>query len=128
MSTWRDEPRPAIERDPRRIGDYIDRATRGTGVPKAGLLGLIFSGWVDIVGPDIASHAEPRSLRDGVLVVGVDQPAWAAQLRYLGSDLLGKIGGFTGSSDVSEIQFRVAGADLRSGREKSSPRGSRGRD
>lgn len=128
MSTWRNEPRPAVERDARKVGECLDRATGGLGIPQAGLLGVVFSKWVELVGPEIAAHAEPGSLRDGVLTVNVDQPAWAAQLRYLASDLLAKISVFTGSSEVAEIRFRVASSELRSRREKSPRRGSRAPD
>lgn len=128
MSTWRDEPRPATEREPRKVAEYLDRATGRLGVPNAGLLGAVFSGWTDLVGAEIAAHAQPRSLREGVLTVDVDQPAWAAQLRYLATDLVTRIAGFTGSSEVSEIQFRVARPELRGGREKSPHRGSRAPD
>lgn len=120
MSTWRNQRPPALEIDPRRVGENLDRATQGLGFPKAGILGAIFSKWADLVGADIAAHTEPRTLRDGVLVVAVDQPAWAAQLRYLASDLLEKIAVFTGSSEVIEIHFRVA-ASPGSDPQKKSP-------
>lgn len=119
MSTWRDERRPSVEIEPRKVGECLDRATRGLGVPKAGTLGVVFSKWVELVGPEIASHAEPRSLRDGVLTVVVDQPAWAAQLRYLGSDLVAKIASFTASSEVTKVEFRVVAGGSSGSREKS---------
>ena len=119
MSTWRDPKPPAVEIEPRRVGEHLDRATQGLGVPAAGVLGAIFSKWSDLVGVEIASHAEPRSLRDGVLVVTVDQPAWAAQLRYLSSELVEKITVFTASSEVTDIQFRIAGSPPSGAREKS---------
>jgi predicted nucleic acid-binding Zn ribbon protein len=120
VSTWRDQRPPALEIDPRRVGEHLDRATQGLGLPKAGILGVLFSKWADLVGTDIAAHTEPRTLRDGVLLVAVDQPAWAAQLRYLASDLVQKIAVFTGSSDVTDIQFRVV-ASAGSEAQKKSP-------
>ena len=125
MSTWRDERRPPLEVEPRRVGECLDRATRGLGVPKAEMLGAVFAKWVELVGPEIASHAEPRSLREGILTVVVDQPAWAAQLRYLASDLVTKIASFTGSSEVGKVEFRVVAGGISGSREKSSERGSR---
>jgi predicted nucleic acid-binding Zn ribbon protein len=110
------------------VGACLDQVTRGMGVPKAGTLGAVFSKWADLVGPEIASHAEPKSLRDGVLTVLVDQPAWAAQLGYLGSDLVTKIAAFTGSSDVERVEFRVAAGGNSGSRGKSSGRGSRSPD
>jgi predicted nucleic acid-binding Zn ribbon protein len=104
------------------VGDYLDGTTERMGVPRAGILGVVFSKWAELVGAEIADHAQPRSLRQGVLTVVVDEPAWAAQLRYLTSDLLARISAFTGTSEVAEIQFRVAGYEARSGREKSPGR------
>ena len=128
MSTWRDERPPALEIEPRRIGEHLDRATRGLGVPKAGTLAVVFSRWAELVGPDIAAHAEPRSLRDGVLLVVVDQAAWAAQLRYLGADLVSKIANIAGSSEVTNVEFRVVASGILGAPKKSSGRGSRGPD
>ena len=128
MSTWRDQRPPAVEIEPRRVAEHLDRAAQGLGIPKAGVLGAIFSKWADLVGVDIAAHTEPRTLRDRVLVVAVDQPAWAAQLRYLASDLVEKIAVFTGSSEVTEIQFRVATSPGSEAQKKSLNRRLSGTD
>ena len=125
MSTWRDERPPALKIEPRRVAEHLDSATRGLGVPKAGILAVVFSKWAELVGPDIAAHAEPRSLRDGVLLVVVDQPAWAAQLRYLSADLVAKIAAFAGSSEVVTVEFRVVAGGRSGPREKAARRGSR---
>jgi predicted nucleic acid-binding Zn ribbon protein len=117
-----------MEIEPRRVGEHLDSATRGLGVPKAGILAVVFSKWAELVGPDIAAHAEPRSLHDGVLLVVVDQPAWAAQLRYLSTDLVAKIAAFAGTSEVVTVEFRVVAAGLSEPREKSARRGSRDPD
>ena len=60
------------------------------------------------MGPEIAAHAQPRSLRDGVLVVTADQPAWATQLRYLAPDLLARVRAEAAAAEITEIQIRVA--------------------
>ena len=52
--------------------------------------------WADVVGPDIASHAEPTGLRDGVLSVSAESTAWATQLRMVQAQLLAKIAGAVG--------------------------------
>jgi predicted nucleic acid-binding Zn ribbon protein len=46
-------------------------------------LTAVLDAWPEIVGMDLAHHAHVRSLRDGVLLVAVDEPAFATQLRYL---------------------------------------------
>jgi predicted nucleic acid-binding Zn ribbon protein len=100
------------------VGESLDRVTRSIGVPLSAVLAPVFSGWEEIVGAEIAGHARPRSLRDGVLVVVVDQPAWAAQLRFLTSDLLRRLEVAVGPGQVTEIQLRV-GPETRSGNRKN---------
>ncbi len=40
----------------------------------------------------MAAHVRPRRLHDGVLLVEVDAPVWATQLRYLEEDVLRQLG------------------------------------
>ena len=88
MTTWRPAPRTAEEREPLPVATSLDRVSRALGAAPARVLGAVFSHWEQLVGPEIAAHARPTSLRGGVLVVVVDQPAWAAQLRFMATDLL----------------------------------------
>ena len=106
MSTWRPTPQ---EREPRSIGEFLDRTSARLGGPTASTASSIFRRWEAIVGGDIAAHAKPVSLHDRVLVLAVDQPAWAAQLRFMTADLLVRISEATGGSEVAEIRLRVAG-------------------
>jgi predicted nucleic acid-binding Zn ribbon protein len=133
VTTWRAMEPAAGDSDPRPVADSLDRVSRAFGAPRARLLASLFSRWETIVGQEIAQHAEPRSLRDGVLVLVVDQPAWAAQLRYLGADLLARLRADVGSSEVTEIQVRVGSAYGSTGgirgsgrRHDGAPKGSSG--
>lgn len=87
----------------------LARLAASLGAPAPRVLSAVFARWEAIVGPDIAAHARPLTLRDGVLVIGVEQPAWATQLNYLKADLLRRIGEATGSSEVTEVRVRVSG-------------------
>ena len=49
--------------------------------------GIIWARWGDIVGPQVAQHAEPTSLKNGVLRVRTDSPTWATEIGYLGSEI-----------------------------------------
>lgn len=109
MTTWRTTGPDLAQVDPRPVADSLDRVTRALGAPQAGSLATLFSRWEAVVGAEIAQHAEPRSVRDGVLVLVVDQPAWATQLRYLGPELLARIRAGVTQSGVTEVQIRVAG-------------------
>jgi predicted nucleic acid-binding Zn ribbon protein len=56
---------------------------RDLGLPDPSELTAVLDAWPELVGADIARHAQVRSLRDGVLLVAVDEPAFATHLRYL---------------------------------------------
>jgi predicted nucleic acid-binding Zn ribbon protein len=124
MTTWRTTGPDLAQVDPRPVADSLDRVTRALGAPHARSLATLFSRWEAVVGPEIAQHAEPRSVRDGVLVLVVDQPAWATQLRYLVPELLARIRAGVSQSGVTEVQIRVAGgAGLGGGIARSGRRG-----
>ena len=109
MSTWQPSTPPRGEQDPKKLSELLDRTTKRLGGPSSGTTSAVFSRWEQVVGPDIAGHARPVSLHRGALVLAVDHPAWATQLRYMTSELLTRVGEATGGSEVSEIQIRVTG-------------------
>ena len=129
MSTWQPSGIPPSERDPRPIGELLDRSklTRHMGAPTSQTASTIFARWADLVGPDIAGHARPTSLHDGALQLDVDHPAWATQLRYMTTELLTRIAESTSSgsgSEVTEIHIRVVGqGPSRDPSRKSAKRG-----
>jgi predicted nucleic acid-binding Zn ribbon protein len=89
------------------IGESLDvvvRALRGAG---AKATAGVFGRWEDVVGPHVAAHARPVVLDDGRLVVEVDEPGWATQLRYLEADLLERLAAVAGDGAVRAIEVRV---------------------
>lgn len=119
MSTWRPSDPDGREREPRRVGESLDRVTGSIGAPRASTLSVVFTTWERFVGEEIAAHATPRSLREGVLVVDVDEPAWAAQLGYMSSQILAKLQADVGPGEIADIRFAVAGANAPRGRRKT---------
>jgi predicted nucleic acid-binding Zn ribbon protein len=67
----------------------------------------VFDRWAEAVGPAIAAHTNPVSLADGCLVVEVDHPTWATQLRFLEADVLARLRDVAGVDDVQRIELRV---------------------
>ena len=68
----------------------------------------VFYLWTDIVGSDIARHAQPVSLRHGLLVVAVDHPIWLSELsRYHKPLILRKVQERVGKQAVRDICFRI---------------------
>jgi predicted nucleic acid-binding Zn ribbon protein len=93
--------------EPSPLHETLDRVVQGWGAGSMATTRSLFADWDDIVGPHLAQHARPRSLRQGTLVVVVSDPAWATQLRFLEADLVARIASATGSSEVTSIQVRV---------------------
>ena len=103
--TWRSLPSPPAEREPRRVADSLGQIAAGIGAPRPDLLTAVFTRWEELVGPDVAAHATPIRVRDGVLTVIVDHPAWATSLRLFTADLLRRIA--THGDEVTEVVVQV---------------------
>ncbi len=101
-------PLPGDGPGPRRVGDSLDRVTTSLGVPRSSTLAKVFAAWPDLVGESVAANARPRSLRAGTLVVAVEEPAWATQLRFLDADLLARLAEVLGSGEIARIEVTVA--------------------
>ena len=66
--------------------------------------------WDAEVGAQVARHCRPRRLDEGRLLVEVDDPTWATQLRFLNAEIIDRINGRLGAGTVGSIDVRVAGA------------------
>jgi predicted nucleic acid-binding Zn ribbon protein len=101
-------------RRPERIGAIvarlIDESPWGKQVKELQAL----SRWRDIVGLQIARQAQPESLKDGVLVVRVQNSVWLSHLRFLAEELRAKLNREIPSAPIREIRFRLGSVDLSS--------------
>jgi predicted nucleic acid-binding Zn ribbon protein len=85
------------------LRDVLAQAAGKLGVSDALATGALWRGWSDIVGDDVATHAEPTSLKEGVLRVRADSPVWATELGYLAEDIRARINRNAGSELVSKV-------------------------
>ena len=92
---------------PRPLADGLELVVRRLGSASVDATTELFSAWSELVGETVASSSRPVSLRDGVLVVAVDDPAWATQLRFLAPQLMGTFDERFGSGVVTSIEVRV---------------------
>jgi predicted nucleic acid-binding Zn ribbon protein len=67
--------------------------------------GTVFGQWQTVVGEQIAEHATPTALREGVLSVSAESTAWATQLRMVQAQLLAKIAAAVGDGVVSALKI-----------------------
>jgi predicted nucleic acid-binding Zn ribbon protein len=95
------------EPGPRRLESSLDAVTRQLGLKNSKGLGLLFARWPQIVGTAMAGHVQPIRLDGQSLVVAVDHPAWATQVRGLGDDLLDRVVEETGAPRPARLEVRV---------------------
>ena len=89
----------------KRIRDLLPGAARRAGVGEEAIdAGRVFRRWREVVGPQIADHAEPTSLRRGVLRVRADSPAWATEIGYLGEDIRARVNEAAGRALIAEVR------------------------
>jgi predicted nucleic acid-binding Zn ribbon protein len=89
------------------MGASLEQVTIGLGMPPAAVVETVFSRWSALVGPTIATHARPASVRGDLLVVNVDDPAWGTELRYQAQGLLSKIADSVGRGSPTRMEVRV---------------------
>ncbi|MGA2882153.1 MAG: DUF721 domain-containing protein [Bryobacteraceae bacterium] len=71
---------------------------------------LAFAAWPAAVGKRIATHACPKALVRGSLVVEAEDAIWQKQLFHLRFDILAKLTEVVGSGIVTDLEFRIATA------------------
>lgn len=93
-------------RDPQPLGALAASIARRRGWNRHVAEGRVLGCWDEVVGAEIADHAAPSSLQDGVLHVTAESTAWATQLRMVQAQILAKIAGAVGDGVVTKLQIR----------------------
>ena len=92
-------------RDPQLLGSVTSDLARSRGWSGRVAEGSVLGRWPTVVGEQIAAHATPRSLNDGVLTVSAESTAWATQLRMVQAQLLAKIAAAVGGGVVNTLKI-----------------------
>lgn len=98
------------DRDPQLFGQLAGVIAKRRGWTEKVSAGAVLGRWEAVVGSDIASHAVPRSLENGVLTVQAESTAWATQLRYMQAQLLARIAGSVGDGVVTKLRILAPAA------------------
>jgi predicted nucleic acid-binding Zn ribbon protein len=92
---------------PQPLGASLDEVSQRLGIADSRGLGRLFAHWRDIVGPAMAEHVQPVRVDRDSLVVSVDHPAWATQVRHLGSELLDRVADESGLARPGRVEVRI---------------------
>ena len=92
-------------RDPQLLASVTRDVARSRGWSDRVAEGAVFGRWHAVVGEQIAAHATPTGLNDGVLTVSAESTAWATQLRMVQAQLLAKIAAAVGDGVVKSLKI-----------------------
>ncbi|OBK12327.1 hypothetical protein A5636_12260 [Mycobacterium asiaticum] len=92
-------------RDPQPLGRLTRNLAKQQGWTTHVAEGTVFGHWPTVVGEQIAEHATPAGLKDGVLSVTAESTAWATQLRLMQGQLLAKIAAAVGNGVVTSLRI-----------------------
>ncbi len=98
-------------RSPRRLALALDRA-RDEWAP-ATLLADVQRVWPTVVGPVIATEANPTGERGGVLTVTCSASVWAQELDLMGPDIVTRLNGALGSDRLTRLRCTAASGGRR---------------
>ena len=101
------ETNPEIVTEPDSLlTEQLDLLLRRLGSESTSVVAGIFDDWQQLVGEAVAKHVTPIKLEAGRLLVEVDEPAWATQMRFLESEIIGKLSHHAGNAIIG-IDVRV---------------------
>lgn len=113
-------------RDPQSLKSLAASLIRSRGWSQQVAEGVVLGSWPTVVGPEIADHAEPTALTDGVLAIAAESTAWATQLRLMQAQILAKIVAAVGPGVVTSLRITGPKApSWRKGNRHISGRGPR---
>lgn len=101
--------------------DLIQAAGARLGLEGAVETGLVWTRWPEIVGDATAAHAEPTSLKAGVLRIRTDSPTWATEVGYLQDEIKARANRMVGRALVSEVRVWTSPDPIRSARKDVKP-------
>ncbi|HEY8833953.1 MAG TPA: DUF721 domain-containing protein [Chthoniobacterales bacterium] len=109
IAEWRGLPVKKVRPDRWQApGDLLPKLMQQLGLSERIRETEVMDAWKQIVGEFIAAHSAPVSLRMGVLVVRVLQPALHYQFEQISkTEILRKLKQRFGTKIIREIRFRV---------------------
>lgn len=89
----------------KKVGNLIDKVFRKLGLTKRYNEQKAVLIWEEVVGKRISEKAKPLYVREGKLVVEVENSAWMSELHFLKREIMGKLNKKLGSFIIEDIHF-----------------------
>ena len=86
------------------LDGLLQQAPWGGGI----VLGELGRRWVEVVGETLSKECVPAAIHGEVVVVIASSAPWAAQLRFLQSDIAARVNDVLGKAKVREVRVTVA--------------------
>lgn len=90
-----------------KMTDIIPMTLRNMGLQKKYNSQSILVHWKKIVGDEIAIHAYPIVVQNGIVVLGVNNSVWCHHLSMMKENIISKINDFIGEKIISDIRFQA---------------------
>lgn len=91
---------------PQLLPDLLRKQLAGLGLAERLREAEIWRLWPEVVGPAVASRAQPLRIINGTLTVAVSSPAWMQELRFLTTMMKEKLNDRLGVVLIKEIVLR----------------------
>ncbi|MDE0117409.1 MAG: DUF721 domain-containing protein [bacterium] len=92
---------------PRQLSEALDKVASQLKAPRPQVLKRVFAAWDELVGSVMAAHSSPVRLVDKELVVAVDDPVWATEMRFFSAELIDRINAAAEEEAVTSLKVRV---------------------
>ncbi len=92
-----------MSKRPRTVGDVLAELLHQYGLAERVKEFDAVNCWAEVAGEQIASHTQARDVRDGALIVEVENSAWRNELYYLKAELIEKINKKIGKNLIHDI-------------------------
>lgn len=92
---------------PRPLAESLERFVRNLGAPPISVLSQLEQCWPDVVGPGLSATTRPIELVDGVLTIGCEDAAWAAQVGWMEAQIKQRFEATFGAGLVRRVAVRT---------------------
>ncbi|HVB00578.1 MAG TPA: DUF721 domain-containing protein [Acidimicrobiales bacterium] len=100
-------PNQGAEQPTHLLGSSVESMLQFQGLGSAALLARIINLWPSVVGERMNAHATPSKIDGKELIVSVDHPAWATEIRMQSSRIVSQLESELKSPLINRLKVHV---------------------